>query len=88
MDPINPLLREIIMLGERGDYLEERGAFEESLTTEQFQAMEREYFTKVEARIAHCEMQLRQQRTSDLHAALAWLYDQVSVGDRVVVYWS
>ena len=71
--------RELMIVEDRGDYLKRRGALEDGVTTEQFQAIEREYFADIEARIAQCEASLPRYRCPAMHLVLARLYDHGDV---------
>jgi len=71
--------QELMLVEDRGDYLKRRGVLEEGVTTEQFQAVEREYFAEIEARIAQCEAWLPRYRCPAMHLVLARLYDHDDV---------
>ena len=59
-----------------GDYLSGHGAFEDGVSREQFEVIEREFFQEVQRRIDLCEEQLQQRPSALLHYTLAQLHDR------------
>ncbi len=79
--------QQLTLVEDWGDYLKRRGALEEGVTTEQFQAIAREYFTEIEARIARCEAWVKERPIPQLHYALAHLYNHCDAGKSAAYFY-
>ena len=62
-----------------GDYLSRKGALVDNVSTEQFKAIEKEYFDALKERIDICEDILRRHKDGFVNYVLAQLYDKDDV---------